>query len=379
MGETNRFSKFDTRIVSNLPHRVKGRLAAPWLALTSPRGLPRDAHIYYLSNRISFSQIFPFIYYRHEIARRYGVALRFIPVEPLIAGKTRPRGGADIVLFQTWFTIEHGRLAQVAEQLAVAYPASPISFLDSFAHNDLRLARTLDPYIAHYLKKSLFKDKNLYLRDFRGDTNLTEYYGDLYGIAQDPTVWDVPESILPKLRLSPNFFTAAHFIKAFQQAGPPVQAGREIDVHSRLAIKGSPWYSAMRQTAQGRLAACDLPVTVTDGRVDHAAFMAELRASQICFSPFGYGELCWRDIEAFQTGAVLVKPDMAHLETLPDLYQPDETYLPVSWDFGDLDTVIAKARESTDQREYIARNAYARVRSYLEQKSFLDDIAFLMA
>ena len=38
--------------------------------------------------------------------------------------------------------------------------------------------------------------------------------------------------------------------------------------------------------------------TVTDGRVSQAKFFAQLRHSKICFSPFGYGEVCWRDYEA---------------------------------------------------------------------------------
>ena len=41
------------------------------------------------------------------------------------------------------------------------------------------------------------------------------------------------------------------------------------------------------------------------------------RESKLCFSPFGYGEVCWRDFEAMSTGAVLVKPDMSHLQARP--------------------------------------------------------------
>ena len=54
------------------------------------------------------------------------------------------------------------------------------------------------------------------------------------------------------------------------------------------------------------------------------------------------------------TGAVLVKPDMSHLETLPDLYRPGETYLPVRWDFSDLGDVVGSALADADLRRRLA-------------------------
>jgi hypothetical protein len=39
-----------------------------------------------------------------------------------------------------------------------------------------------------------------------------------------------------------------------------------------------------------------------------------LTNSKLCFSPFGYGELCWRDIEGLSDGGCLIKPDMGHLQ-----------------------------------------------------------------
>ena len=74
------------------------------------------------------------------------------------------------------------------------------------------------------------------------------------------------------------------------------------------------------------------PTTPKD-RIAQMRFLEEMRQSKLCWSPFGYGELCWRDIEAYMTGAVLIKPDVSHLGSLPDLYRPHETYLPVRWDF----------------------------------------------
>ena len=35
------------------------------------------------------------------------------------------------------------------------------------------------------------------------------------------------------------------------------------------------------------------------------------------------------------SGCVLIKPDMSHLETWPDFYIPNLTYIPFKWDLSD--------------------------------------------
>jgi hypothetical protein len=322
------------------------------------------------------SQVEPFFREAALFARILGAQIRCRPVADFLDATPGPR--ADVILLQPWFT-RSDRLARALEALRRHQPDARLVVLDCFAHNDLRLGAVLDPHIHLYLKKSIFRDRQDYLRPRRGDTNLTEYYGDLYGIAQDPVDWQVPASMLDKLRLFPNFLTHGRFATAFTQGQMPPRAGRRIDVQSRLGSKGGAWYAAMRADAQARIEAIDGLTLSPPGKLDLPAFMAELENSRLCFSPFGYGELCWRDIEAFQTGAVLVKQDMSHLQTLPDLYEPGVTYLPVAWDFSDLETVVRGALADEARMETIARTAWARCADYLRQHRFVDDMACLFA
>ncbi len=105
--------------------------------------------------------------------------------------------------------------------------------------------------------------------------------------------------------------------------------------------------------------------------------MAEMGRSKICASPFGYGELCWRDVEAFLAGAVLLKPDMSHLDTLPDLYRPWETYAPIAWDFSDLAEVVDRLLSDEALRSRIALAAFEETKRYLSEKRFVQDIRFV--
>ena len=62
-----------------------------------------------------------------------------------------------------------------------------------------------------------------------------------------------------------------------------------------------------------------------------------MRSSKAIVSPFGWGEICYRDFETFIAGAALIKPNLDHLETWPNLYQKNKTYLPISWKIEDWD------------------------------------------
>ena len=91
----------------------------------------------------------------------------------------------------------------------------------------------------------------------------------------------------------------------------------------------------------------------------------ELQRSTACFSPFGYGELCWRDIEAIAAGAVLIKPDMSHLRTEPNLYRDGETYIACRWDFADLSDKVSEILADEERRLFLTNQARCIAREYL--------------
>jgi len=63
-----------------------------------------------------------------------------------------------------------------------------------------------------------------------------------------------------------------------------------------------------------------------------------------------------RDYEAFIFGAVLLKPDMTHMSSWPDIFVPNETYVPVKWGFEDLEKRIDGLLDNDQERERIAAN-----------------------
>ena len=358
-----------TRLIAALLLSSRGRKAAfGFMGRPFPARARLRLAIYCDPNRITFAQIFPFLQHAADLRDRHGVELRVYSIDHLCeAQQLEP---ADVVLVAPWFTIDRDRLARGLDRLAACTPEGGISFIDSYAHNDLRLASLLDGRIRYYFKKSLFKDRRRFLQRHQG-TELQDYYGRLYGISHPLSDWHVPEAFLTTLRLSPGFFHSNHLFPRFRSPSPPLARPRHFDLHIRLETHGTPWYSAMREDALRRALALGLRTTGHDW-VDSRLYTSEMETSRLCFSPFGYGELCWRDSEAIAAGAVLIKPDMSHLDTLPDRFEPGVTYMPVKWDFSDLEEVTTRLLADPDLCESIARTAYDRIASYIRDKRFLE-------
>lgn len=251
------------------------------------------------------------------------------------------------------------------------------------------------PYVDLFYSKALLKDRTLYLRPLYGKELYSDYYHAKYGVS-DPDHRDRPaaQSLeeLRKLRLSWNIGVgdyprgklrqrcgvAASMALGFRAARIFYGSGRfpkdpvsrnagTIDVHARILLAGRPSIAQQRKLILERIEG--QPEFLT-GETSQAAYNREVRSSKIVLSPFGWGELCLRDFEAVLGGALLMKPDMSHLETWPDVFVPGETYAPFSWDAEDL---VEKARAwlaDDERRMRVARRAFE---SYEDQLSSLDE------
>ena len=84
--------------------------------------------------------------------------------------------------------------------------------------------------------------------------------------------------------------------------------------------------------------------------------------SKIGVSPYGMGELCFRDYELTQFGCLLIKPDMGSIITEPNFLIPNETYVPVKLDWSDLNETIEKVLSNFKDYEHIIINAQKKMK-----------------
>lgn len=291
---------------------------------------------------IATNQIWPFFYF---LSDSYS----------LIESPNRKYGDtfANVVCFQSWFDLNETEMKALAEDIKKRFPRAKLVYFDWFAPTDLRYAKILDPYVDLYVKKQLLKQRNNYNKEVLGDTNLSDYYLKKYGKSEKTTLFEVPANFFDKILVSPNFSYSSYILKLLYQESIP----KTIDLHARITYNGSEWYSLMRNEARRAVDQIKGMVIASNGKVNRTEFLKELRSSKMCFSPFGYGEICWRDFEAFAAGSLLLKPDMSHIETWPDLFIPYKTYVPLSWDLSDFEEKCHHYLKNTSERNAIIENA----------------------
>lgn len=332
-----------------------------------------------IDERIPQSQVHPFHVHARQIAARYGIETREIPVDRYLALRSPGLDGADIVCFQTHFDITDEALQRLLDTIRSRNPNARLVYLDWFAPTDLRLAVRLDPHVSLYVKKHILADPSRYGKPTLGDTNLTDHYARRFGLELRETLFPVPEGFLDKLVLGPSFVTAEFLSPAFRRPRPPNPDRRPIDLHARIAVNGTGWYQAMRGEAAAAVTSLPGIATATGTGIGLVRYLRELRNSKICFSPFGYGEVCWRDFEAVAKGAVLLKPDMSHVRTDPDIFLPMQTYMPLCWDLADFDDKVQQLLDDEALRTRLANRAFGVLHDYLSSGRFVDQMAPVLA
>jgi len=325
---------------------------------------------------ISQSQIFPFHFYKDVLRERWGYEVREVGYDAVLGESSSALANADVVCFQAWIDQTPAQLVAMVHLLRRDHPGARLVFLDPCAPTDLRFATAIGALVDLYVKKHVLRDRTAYARPTVGHTNLTDWYERKEGCEQAQLHFPLPDGFLDKLVVGPSFVTAPYMLPRFKTvAGPPQHDARQFDVHARLGgIGGGDWYQRMRADAFARVRSLDHVRLTPTTPVRKSAYLRELAQSRICFSPFGYGEVCWRDFEAVYSGALLVKPDMSHVETAPDLFIADETYVPLRWDFDDLSQVVTDILADEPRRRRIVTNAYEAMRSYAVSNRFVDQL-----
>lgn len=358
-------------------HRV-----ANWVHTTSSvENTPKNANVLLVTVRheLAETQFYPFHFYAQSLRKDFGVRCAQMSIDALqVQARSRERCAPQTqikrIFFQAAFEMPTVDAVRALEYLKHAYPNANIAYMDWYAPLHIRPALYADPYIDIYVKKQTYADFSHYSTPTAGDTNLSHYYAGRHGLPELVQQFVPPEGFERKLRLGSNFGLSALMVDMFLGAAP-VSTGRDIDLHARIAVNGVPWYKAMRQEAKDAVDNLKGVTIASNGRVKRHQFYAELRRSKLCFSPFGYGEVCWRDYEAHATGALLLKPEMSHLRVSPNVFIPNETYVPLNWDLSDFNEKVNHYLRDEKARMRITRQAFEVNSSWIKQQDFVQAIA----
>ena len=92
-------------------------------------------------------------------------------------------------------------------------------------------------------------------------------------------------------------------------------------------------------------------------RLSHKLYLEELRNSKISVGAFGWGEICYREFEAIKMGAAVIFPNVDYIETWPNIYQDNISYLSYKLDFSNLFEKIELLLQDNKLRASLIENS----------------------
>ncbi len=240
----------------------------------------------------------------------------------------------------------------------------------------------LGPGLEHcdlYFKKQIVRDRSRYTRPLWGGRGFSDFYHREFGV-EDPEVpiregvvsdhlhklrvaWNLGLGIYPRAKR--RLRVARRLARLFGPRAvrllfrPPPRPGagpRAPAVRARFGRRFEPASIGYQRELFARTIAAD--PRFRTGRLPEREYTRELAGVRATLSPFGFGEVCFRDFEAVVAGSTLVKPNMDHLETWPDIYRDGHTCVAVRWDGGDLLEHTTALLEDPSRASLLAENAF---------------------
>lgn len=338
-------------------------------------------------------QVLPFAMYRRQLAAR-GVRVTNTPTKSpedrtasVRAAFARPQNEhPTVVLVMPHWSEKADALAEWFANTRAEIGDASLVMLDYYAPTCSPHFGVL-PHVDRYIKRQTLRDRSLYQHPYQGGFIYADFVARHWGF--DLEEWNFGSTPDPahahkivtgwNLGVTPRYRAMTRLASAL----PLPWSARPIDIHLRVGNinrtdKAQEWYQFSRARALDAVGPLASSYRLSgSARVRTHKYFAELFLSKVVLSPFGWGEVCFRDYEAIAAGALLVKPDMSHLETYPDIYHPGETYLPVRWDLEDCAEVLTQALSDPGRSRRIIRNARNALSDYY-RSGFVDHLISLL-
>ena len=271
----------------------------------------------------SEEQFNPFAAFRSELRRKLGVISLKCSVDDVLRSPEAYLAPFDIVLLKLSFRKNRSEAQKTIELIRTATRA-PLIYFDGDDDLCVQWPELLS-CVDLYIKKHVFRDRSQYSRPMVGKSNLTNYVHQTFGVSfsHDPIAAHtdaVPTEQIPKIMAGYNLALDGKILDLYRATEPRSIFGsrRDVDIIFRGNVPND-WMGKLREPLRPALELMRKSnrVVTPDKRVATQDYYQELTSSKICISPFGYGEICWRDFEAVLCGALLVKPDMSSRRNQP--------------------------------------------------------------
>lgn len=273
------------------------------------------------------------------------------------------------------------------------------------------------PYVDAYWVRGLLKDKRQYQKKYIGGRTYSDYYLKKYNLkdlsnnfspafsfknqTKIKIAWNIGIGCFPLFKnklfnkyyffvrrfccvlsfLSLNFLLKKIILFYINQMKSELRKDFNINdkvkkISARFTYKG--YYNSVGFQRKLALEKINNKKIYLTGKLKLWPYLKECNKILGTLSPFGWGEICYRDFEASLNQNLLIKPDIDHLETWPNIYTKD-SYYKLSWDLenlNELEEYICKNKTDIKSKIKNSRSLYLEAlnQSCLRAQNLLDQI-----
>ncbi len=217
------------------------------------------------------------------------------------------------------------------------------------------------PYVDKYLKGQLLRDMELYQKPCFAGRLWCDYYHTILGIDDEKYSFEQfrieDKTQIKKIGLSWNFGLGK---TSYETDYVEASENRAYDLHYRGTTFDSITHYQRNLVMEKLSHVRHLKTVNPNVYVSKQEYVEEIKNSRCIISPFGWGEMSYRDFETFTVGAALIKPDCDHMVTYPDCFKKNETYISLRWDFENFNDVL----ELVADKSYTLKIAQAGQKEY---------------
>jgi hypothetical protein len=208
----------------------------------------------------------------------------------------------------------------------------------------------------------MFKNQKLSKREYYKNPYILNRW--FFGEKSDCNIsYDIPENDWDRIKLSgwnlgyllPHYH---NFVNINKEKNIDVCAiyNAKHGYSEEHKVRNDLFYTKHRESAWDVLNNTKNDYDIRTSKLPFNEYIEVLYQSKLSLSPFGMGEICFRDFECMQYGTMIVKPNMSIIDTKPNIYIEDETYISVNHDWSDLGEKIKHIIGNFDEYSNLLNN-----------------------
>ena len=237
------------------------------------------------------------------------------------------------------------------------------------------------PYVKKYIKKQLYIDRSLYYKNLYGGRYYTDFYHKKFNI-EDKQVYKqtkLENKFKKKIILGWNIGVAQIFDyskysridywkeylkfrflnkKNFELALNFSNNSKKINL---ICLMNKDFkretISFQRKKIYEFIENSEYENCIYNKRLNKKEYLKNLKNAKISLGSYGWGEICYREFEAVRCGASFITADMSNIDTWPNIYFKNETYLSYNLDFSDISEAIKELLNNHELRTKFVKNS----------------------